>query len=292
MPIARSVGRFPVILFSHGLGGSSFDYTCLLEDLVSHGYVVAAVEHTHEANAVAFPDGKIIPTSGKAARGLADFPGTSAEERMQNAMAWAGERTDVRAADLRFVLDKLLQVNGVSGSDSRLAGRLDLKKVAAVGHSAGGSDAVRACQIDQRIKACVSEDGGGFPFGAFVNYHNAPSPKQPFLFVEAYRAPMRMDPSQWNGFLARMDQQLRNCSGGSYHVVLKSPRMIHGSFSDEPFLMAGSDLSSQEAALHNLHLIDEVTLAFLNKYLKERPAPLLDDNVKPAPEITITKNGR
>jgi pimeloyl-ACP methyl ester carboxylesterase len=212
------------------------------------------LEHTYEANAVAFPDGRVIPISGQAARGLGDFTGSSPKERMQTAMAWAGE--DVRAADLRFVLDRLFRLNGASGNDSQFAGRLDLKRVAAVGHSAGGSDAVPACQLDQRIKACVSEDGGGFPFGAFVNYHNASSPGQPFLFVEAYRAPMRMDPVEWNGFLARMDQQLRGCSGGTHHVVLKSPGMIHGSFSGQPFLMAGNDTNSQKAALHNLHLVE------------------------------------
>ena len=36
----------------------------------------------------------------------------------------------------------------------------------AVGHSAGGTVTARACQIDRRIKACISEDGEVNPVGA------------------------------------------------------------------------------------------------------------------------------
>lgn len=291
-PVARTKERFPVILFSHGLGGSSFEYTSFLEELVSHGYVIAAVEHTYEANAVAFPDGRVIPVSPQESRGIADFPGASPEERMQNALAWGEERTDVHAADLRFVLDRLFQLDRSRERDFPLAGHLDLDRVAAVGHSAGGCAAVRACQLDQRIKACVSEDGGGYPFGAFLNYHGAECPKQPFLFVEAYRPPMRMDPAKWNEFLSRMDRQLKSCAGGSYHVILKSAGMMHGSFSDEPLLNAGSDATARETALHHLRLAEVVTLDFLNKYLKGEAARVIDGGPAGEREIAITRNGR
>jgi len=37
------------------VGGSGFEYAALIEELVSHGYVVAAIEHTDTAAAVTFP---------------------------------------------------------------------------------------------------------------------------------------------------------------------------------------------------------------------------------------------
>jgi len=44
--VAKSGRRFPVVIFSHGAGNTGFDYSALIEDVVSHGYVVAAIEHT------------------------------------------------------------------------------------------------------------------------------------------------------------------------------------------------------------------------------------------------------
>jgi acetyl esterase/lipase len=41
-----------------------------------------------------------------------------------------------------------------------LAGRVDLKRAAAMGHSAGAEFAARACQLDARFKACIDLDGG------------------------------------------------------------------------------------------------------------------------------------
>jgi hypothetical protein len=59
-PVAKNPKRFPVVILSHGIGGTSFGYTSLIEELVSHGYVVAAIEHTYTASAVAFSDGRVV----------------------------------------------------------------------------------------------------------------------------------------------------------------------------------------------------------------------------------------
>jgi predicted dienelactone hydrolase len=58
-PVANSPKTFPVVLFSPGANGSSFQYSSAIEDLVSHGYIVAAIEHTSEVFGVIFLDGKI-----------------------------------------------------------------------------------------------------------------------------------------------------------------------------------------------------------------------------------------
>ena len=53
-------GGWPVVLFSTGYGLERQLYTGLVEDLASHGYVVVAIDHPHDANIVAFPDGHTV----------------------------------------------------------------------------------------------------------------------------------------------------------------------------------------------------------------------------------------
>src|SRR6185436_3554716 len=44
-PLANAPAEFPVLIFSPGLGNLPTNYTSLLEDVASHGYVVVAVAH-------------------------------------------------------------------------------------------------------------------------------------------------------------------------------------------------------------------------------------------------------
>src|SRR5215467_11610773 len=53
-------GEHPIVVFTHGYTGTFTDYTFLFEDLASHGYVIASVDHTYEATAVDFPDGRLV----------------------------------------------------------------------------------------------------------------------------------------------------------------------------------------------------------------------------------------
>jgi predicted dienelactone hydrolase len=45
----------PVVLYSPGLGGNRDSSTVLVEQLVSRGYVVVTIDHTHDASQVEFP---------------------------------------------------------------------------------------------------------------------------------------------------------------------------------------------------------------------------------------------
>jgi hypothetical protein len=56
-PLHRADG--PTVLFSTGYGIER-QLTGLVEDLASHGFVVVAIHHPHDANIVAFPDGHTV----------------------------------------------------------------------------------------------------------------------------------------------------------------------------------------------------------------------------------------
>src|SRR5450631_716552 len=59
-PVANDKSKYPVLIFSHGRGGFRQENTFQVEALVSHGYVVAAIDHTYAASGVLFPDGRRV----------------------------------------------------------------------------------------------------------------------------------------------------------------------------------------------------------------------------------------
>ena len=296
-PVAKIRNRLPVIVFSHGLGGTGFEYTSLIEDLASRGYVVAAIEHTQFGAVVLFPDGRIdIPREDSPPAGL------SRAEKGQWKSHRIGMMTNEGAADVRFVLDRLTNLNAREAQEFLLAGRLDLTRVASMGHSAGAEYAARAGQLDARLKACVDLDGGMVPIAALPDLGDGATMKQPLLFLEGYHPESPSDQPHAGNVMAgthaqivqyrkRKEEQLELCPLGSYAVELKSPGMVHGSFSDHPLLAAGQHISEVRVALHNLDLIEMFARAFLDKNLKHAKAPLLDNASARRPEATVRQYG-
>ncbi|SCL18917.1 Alpha/beta hydrolase family protein [Micromonospora nigra] len=114
-------GSFPVVMFSHGLGGRPADYEALLTRWAAAGFVVAA------------------PT----------FPRTSS--------GGDGHVLDVlnQPADVSHVLTRVLSLDTKAGDP--LNGRLDTERVAAAGHSAGGVTTIGLFTTgrDERLDAGV-----------------------------------------------------------------------------------------------------------------------------------------
>ena len=298
-PVAKGTARFPVVLFSHGNTSTSFSYTSAIEDLVSHGYVVAAVEHPYTASAVAFPDGKVIVYADRQTLNRDRPSDVPYFEGVEIAMREMRQLNEIQAADLRFAREQLARLD--ESDSSPFAGRLDMAHVAAVGHPLGGMSAVRACQIDARITACANLDGGT-PDGTFLRYAGARPLQQPFLYVEATPPPTFTDEQltdrgitrvEWtanaNGVAQTQERQLRESQGGGYKVQLRASGMNHGSFGDA--VLSATTAEAEQRARHNLLLTIEVTRAFLDKYLKSSKETLLDRGTPGNQEVTISRYG-
>jgi dienelactone hydrolase len=142
-----SEGRHPVVVFTPGYTGTFTDYTFIFEDLASRGYVVASVDHTYEATAVEFLDGRF-------ARSVSGSHWDNSWRTDKEALSFA---VSVRLADLRFVVDELERLNADPGSP--FVGKLDTTRLAIAGHSLGGMTALPALLQDPRLKAGVLIDG-------------------------------------------------------------------------------------------------------------------------------------
>jgi dienelactone hydrolase len=127
---AAYAGKYPLIVFSHHSGGHRRSATFLCTHLSSHGYVVAALDHSE----VVAPE-------------LSRKDGETAEQRTARADAWIASRVP----DIRFLLDHLL------GSQDNL----DPPQIGIVGHSFGGWTALAAPEADPRIRAVVALAPGG-----------------------------------------------------------------------------------------------------------------------------------
>ncbi|MFZ0538882.1 MAG: hypothetical protein WAM47_18600, partial [Candidatus Sulfotelmatobacter sp.] len=259
----------------------------LLEEVVSHGYVVASIEPTYEVPAVAFPDGRVVPSSDAAmGRHLPAPPGETREKFVQRMHAFDAPHFDKWAADIRFTIDQVTSLNVAGKNAALFSGRVDLSNIAAWGHSFGGRAAPRACQLDQRIKACLNADGLG-PDGPIFAYDGATLPSQPFLWMEVFHepptdaqlVPYKMTRKDWDknhqAQLAVNEQELRVCPGGSYHVSINLPGIDHSSFTDVP-LLESENKEEVNNAVRSLGVIEDYTLAFLDRYLKQGKSELLD----------------
>jgi dienelactone hydrolase len=140
-------GPHPVVVFTHGYTGTFTDYTFLFEELASRGYVVASVDHTYEATAVKFPDGRLVKSV------LGSYLAKSAKMD-EKTVTFA---VSVRLDDLKFVVNELERLN--AGNNHPFAGRLDLSRVALAGHSLGGLTALLGVQQDSRFRAGIILDG-------------------------------------------------------------------------------------------------------------------------------------
>ncbi len=129
-------GRFPLVLFSHGNGGMRMQNAFWCEHLASHGYIVAAPDHTGNCAATLIDGQMVVFNDTKEARAQA------AQDRPK---------------DMSFLIDAMTRLD--QGGDSRFRGRIDIEHIGMAGHSFGGFTSVWVADRDPRVDAIVPMAG-------------------------------------------------------------------------------------------------------------------------------------
>jgi predicted dienelactone hydrolase len=267
-PVARGDVRYPVLLFSHGRGGYRQHNTAQVEELVSHGYVVAAIDHPHAAAGVAFPDGRQVDM----------------DPRMLD-RAFIDSVIPFLAQDAVFTLDRLTDLDR---SDDVLAGRLDLDRVGMFGVSLGGAVTGETCKAEPRVRACL-------PVDVFLPADVVEQGlRQPVMWISRDVGTMRREgwsESDVEETHRTMRAVFDRLPGAGYIVLV--PGMYHADFSDfplfSPWLAKPLGLSGALDPHRARVIPDAYALAFFDRHLKGLPAPLLDAPSAQYPEVLFER---
>jgi predicted dienelactone hydrolase len=158
---------YPVVLLRGGAAAEVTQYTCLAEDLASHGYIVVGFDAPYRTFLTVFPDGRVIK---RTPQNDAELVGGSQQVSLGTKLTFAW------SSDMSFVLNELAKLNA-SDPAGRFTGRFDLERVGALGHSLGGATVLQFCHDDPRCKAGIDLDG--LPLGDIARS----GVNRPFLFL-------------------------------------------------------------------------------------------------------------
>ena len=276
IPVLRKGHPFPLLIFSPGLGISRINYTAYAQELASHGYIVAGVDHPYGGFTV-LPDGRVLSSD--------DDPGNEDEKQMPAHLTQY-------AADAAFVVSELERAQ--PGAAVQFAEVIDHNKVGMFGHSLGGAAALETCRVNQRFKACADLDGA--PFGS-VTEEGVQKPTLLLLedpdYSDADLAAKGRTRAQWEAMGKKGEAMWASLASSKnipvYKVKIRGTG--HLSFSDAPFVMPNTITRFGGHILDAQAAFDRVTtylLAFFDEYLKS-PNPSATPPWPARPNVTVER---
>jgi predicted dienelactone hydrolase len=291
-PMATDEPRYPVLIFLEGLNGYRQMNTFQVENLVSHGYVVVAIDQPYVAGSVVFPDGR--QTTGWTKDRLQPLfqqslspgpnPPTLNGHPLENGIVpyWA--------RDVSFALDRIADLDHRDPHEI-LSGRLDQQRIGIFGMSLGALVAGEACRTDSRLRACLMMD-------AFMPADVVRDGlRQPSMWITRDAGSMRLERERAGGWPeAEIHETLttmratfaRSAPGSGYYVEV--PGTFHANFTDVPLFtplaqQLGLAGPIDPGRAHDI--VNACSLAFFDRSLKGRPAGLLDGPSKSYPDVRL-----
>jgi predicted dienelactone hydrolase len=289
-PVAGDQPSYPVLLFLEGVTGFRQMNTFQVKDLVSHGYIVAAIDQPGAAAAVVFPDGHQAAglTLVQAHATISPSYLPDQEAPLLNGRALKDNSViPFLAQDVIFTLDQLAALNQTD-PNGILSGRLDLQRAGAFGVSLGGIVVGEACRLEPRLRACLVMDA---PMSTDVVKAGL---QQPSMWITRDAASMRLERQRAGGWpeaeiqahQTSMRAVYESLPGAGYFV--RVPGMFHSNFTDIPNwspLVSKLGLTGPMDGQRAHSIVSAYSLAFFDRHLLGHPANLLDGPEKQYPDV-------
>ena len=262
--------KFPILIFSHGHGGLRTQNTNQVEELVSHGYIVIAVDHTYDAGFVEFPDGNIAYSLTSKPEG----------ERLNETPETFYTRFGYRVDDIDFVINK---IDSFDDYDLNISAIMDKNNIGIFGHSFGCLTSVYATYFNDRIKSCFGLDGWFEPLHDSLVFKNI---NKPIMHLGQNN---KGDEQFWNDInFVKMNNFIK--SNSDLSVMIDIPGSHHYDYTDFTYFsylakklnFSGVVPTKKMAKIMNVTLLD-----FFNYTLKDDKKINLDNFKKEFPEIDI-----
>ena len=247
--------RFPLIIFSHGLGVSKQNYTVIAEELVSRGNIVVTIDHPYGGFTVT-SDGRLL-SSRKDSLLYRENGDEVLLERMKD---WT--------KDIDLVLDELLSKGSAIGE--QFGNNIDRSRIATIGHSLGGNVALNYASKDDRVKTAVNLDGGTF------GNLEAP-PRVPTLTIRSQPIYSRQELNskgrsvdEWERMGKEIDSVFATALRGSsesYEIKIRGTG--HMSFSDAPFVLPNM-ITRFGGKIMDFKKASDFALDFINEFLASK----------------------
>lgn len=265
--------KFPLIIFSHGHGGLRTQNTNQVEELVSHGFIVMAVDHTYDAGFVEFLNGDTI--FSLTAR-PDDNPLIETPEQFY-------KRFGYRVDDINYIIN---ESKSFFKYDKDIFNIIDNDNIGIFGHSFGGLTSFYSAIFNQSIKSCYALDGWFEPLpDSLLNVDI----KKPIFHLGQHN---KGDIRYWNDINYDKLYSFME-SNSNYSVMLDIPGSSHYDYTDFTYFtyltkkmkFSGNIPHDSMAEIMNVTLLD-----FFNMTLKNSENVNVNYYIKKYPFINVITN--
>lgn len=290
VPIADTETSYPVLIFLEGLTGYRQMNTYQVEELVSHGYIVVAIDQPYIASEMVFPDGRQVTGLSKEQLNILIQQSITPLEKSPNLNGRLFPMGIIPyfAQDVIFTLNQFAKVN-----DNMFNGRMDLQRIGVFGVSLGGIVAAEAALLEPRIRACLVMDA---PMPANVVEKGL---QQPGMWMTRDAETMRLERNRSGGWSEEEINQHQTTMRAVFEKLPQNNYFVqiagafHVNFMDITYwspLTSVLGISGPIEGQRAHTIINDYSLAFFNKYLKEKSMTLLEFPTQQYPEVTFEKH--